>query len=259
MQDFKNYLLMNGKSDRYVYPVRKFLDYIAGRDITQEVVDAYMLECSKKYSPANINFIINALKALFTQKKLVLSLPKYAKVIKSKPVSLSMEFVEDELLPAIEVMDFKNAIRVKALLMFMCYTGIRKNEVILLKRSQFDLDDCSIKMYIPKTKKEHIFLFPKKVAEQLKLYFMSEAEETNAFNLGKQSINRIFEKIKPYFKDVDLFPHICKKTAVTYLYSKGFRAEEISVLVGISVRTLNEHYLDIRLDNIKKDYQKRIK
>jgi len=143
----------------------------------------------------------------------------------------------------------------------MAYTGMRKSEVPLLTRENIDLDKRRLKVYLKKVGKEKIFKFPKKVAVEIKEYFSTELEETNAFNIGERGVDCIFRKLKQHFKgDVNLFPHLFKKIAITHLHNVcEFSLKEISVMVGISVQTIEKHYLDIDMDKIEETYDERIK
>ena len=70
---------------------------------------------------------------------------------------------------------------------------------------------------------------------------------------GEQGVNGIFTKLKTYFRgEVNLFPHLMKKTAVTHLHKLGYSLKEIAVMVGISVKTIDDHYLDVDIDTIQK-------
>lgn len=260
---FQNYLVRNGRTlstaKAYVFQVKKLL--IVCPELTQETVDDYLTKHAEKSEGTYMNLAINALRIYFNYAELNIMLPKWAKVTHKKIQSLPMSFVEKKILPAVDYMNFQNPYKVKSILYLMAYTGMRKSEVPLLERENIDLKNGKLKVYLKKTKKEHIFLFPKKVAVEIKDYFTTEAEETNAFNIGKAGVDCIFKKLKEYFKDdVNLFPHLLKKTAITHLHNAcGFSLKEISVMIGISVQTIESHYLDVDMDKIEETYNRRIK
>ena len=260
---FKNYLIRNGRTEStakaYAFQVKKLL--AACSEVTQDTVDNYLTKHAQKPEGAYMNLTINALKTFFKFAELNILLPKWAKVTHKKIQSLPMEFVEKKILPAVDYMNFQNPYKVKSILYLMAYTGMRKCEVPLLKRANIDLDNHRLKVYLKKTKKEHIFIFPKKVAIEIKDYFTTEEENINAFNIGQRGVDCIFKKLKMYFKDeVNLFPHLLKKIAITHLHNVcKFTLKEISVMVGISVQTIESHYLDIDMDKIEETYNERIK
>lgn len=268
---FQNYLIRNRRTlstaKVYTFQVKKLL--IACPVITQEAVDKYLTACVEKTAASYMNCVIYALKTYFKYIELDILLPKWGKVTHKKIKSLPMEYVENKILPAVDYLNFQNPYKVKAILYLMVYTGMRKSEVPLLMRSNFNLDAVDgrgnkygeIKAHLKKTKKEHVFIFPKKVASVIKNYFTTESELTNAFNIGNQGVTCIFKKLKTYFQgNVNLFPHLFKKIAITHLHNKcRFSLKEISEMVGISVATIESHYLDIDMDKIKDTYCDRIK
>lgn len=260
---FQNYLVRNSKSigtaKIYTYHVKQML--IACPELNQDTLDNYLTNHASKAEGTYMNLTINALRAYFKYAELDLLLPKWAKVTHKKIVSLPMDFIEKKLLPSIEHMNYHNPYKAKALLYLMAYTGMRKCEMPLLKRENIDLENGELKAYLKKTHKEHIFLFPKKVAKEIKQYFTTEPEKENAFNITERSVDCIFRKLKEYFKgEVNLFPHLLKKVAITHLHNIcGFSLKEISEMVGISVQTIEGHYLDCDIEKIKETYNRRIK
>jgi len=253
--EFQNYLVRNGRTlstaKAYVFQVKQLLT--ACPEITQATVDDYLTKRVTEAEGTYMNLSINALRPYFAYTEQNIILPKYAKPKHKKIQSLTMDFVEKQMLPAIECLNFQNPYKVKAVVYLMSYTGMRKCEVPLLTRDKMDLVNLRLTVYLKKTKKDHIFIFPKKVARVIKDYFDTEPETKNAFNIGEQGVNGIFIKLKSYFKgQVNLFPHLMKKTAVTHLHKLGYSMKEIAVMVGISVKTIDDHYLDVDIDTIQK-------
>ncbi len=262
LSKFKDYLIREGhSSNAYIFPVKKFLEIYSVGNINQDNIDKYMTEITQKYKPSYVNSIHSALRSFFRFLEKDFKIPKDLIVPLKKVKSLSMDFVEKRILPAVNSINFICPYKVKAIIYLMVYTGMRKSEIPLLKRADIDMQKRRLKVYLKKTKKEHIFLFPKKVAKVMENYFSTEPERTNAFNAGLSVVNNIFKKLKLHFKDEEhLFPHLFKKTAVTHLHNVcKFTLKEVSEMVGISVKTIEEHYLDLDIDKIYEDYDRRIK
>ena len=261
LNKFKDWLILNDvRPTPYLYVIRRFLKVIPANQITQENVDNYLLKIIKENKPTYVNSHITTFRKFFKfLKREDITLPKNVKKEKTIHQSLTLEFFEKEIVNEINWFGFKNPLKVKAMLYFMFYTGLRKSEVYLLRRENIDLKNREAKVYLKKTKKEKIMIFPKKIVTVLEEYFDSEPEKKNAFNLGAGGIAYIFQMLKRHFPDIRIYPHLFKKSAITHLYSCDFKVEEISEMVGISVQTILDHYLHIKLSAIKKTYEGRIK
>jgi len=261
LNEFQEYLIREGHASKaYLYPLQKMFKDMGEIEFTQDNLNKYLTEFTYKYSAEYTNLLHKALRCYMQFTGLGFRIPNDLKVPKRKVASLSMDFIEKKLLPAVDVMNFENPLKVKAILYLMAYTGMRKSEVIVLRREKMNLKEGMLSVYLQKTKKEHTFLFPQKVAEKIQNYFLTESQQTNAFNLGATGVNYIFDKLKSHFKEeVRLFPHLFKKTAVTHLHKCGFSLKEISEMVGVSVTTLDKHYLDVDIEKIKQQYNDRIK
>jgi len=269
LKKYENYLIREGHSSKiYLFPVKKLLEYYKLTELNQEKIDNYMTKITKQYSPAYVNLIHNALRCFFTFMELNLKIPKDLKIPKKKIKSLSMDYIENTILPKIDTINYINPIKVKAIIYLMCYTGLRKSEIPLIKRENINLY-ChdkkgrrygKLKVYLKKTKKEKNIIFPLKVCKIIEKYFLTENENQNAFNAGLTVVDNIFRKLKESFKDSNyLFPHLFKKTAITHLHDCGFSLKEISEMIGISIKTIFNHYLDVDMDKIEESYVERIK
>jgi len=260
LQKFKRYLeLQEITSETYYLKMKKILNIIPFEELNQKKIEDFILQCKKKNKPSYVNSLLTSLRAFVRCFKLNIDIPKSSKNIKYVPYSIDLNFLEQEVLPAVDWCDFQNTKKVKAILYLMFYTGMRSNEVYLLKREAFDLFNKRVRVYLKKTKKEKIMLYPQKVKQALEEYFETELEKENAFNIGHTAITAIFNKLKPCFPKIKFHPHMFKKSAVTHLHSCGFSIAEISELIGISIKTLVDHYLNVNMETISKTYDKRIK
>lgn len=257
LDEFKTHLVLSGRRSN-VYPrVIKYVLTAVGEPTTENI-RLYISDLILKHKPEYINLQLKAIKAYadFTGKHV--TLPKFFKPERKIKESISLEFLENEIIPNLDK-TFENALKIQAILYFMFYSGVRKSEVYLLKRKDFDLNNGQVKVFLQKVGKEKIMLFPVKVTAILKDYFSTSNEKENAFNLGVGGIDYIFNELKKKYPDKHLHPHIFKASAITHLHDCGFSISEISSLVGISANTIENHYLDVRLEKIKQSYEGRIK
>ena len=112
------------------------------------------------------------------------------------------------------------------------YTGIRPSELITLKRKDIDLKNRVIKIDRIKTTSESQGKFPTKVTNLLKMYFITESEEINAFNITRAVVNNTFRLMKPHFDNINIRPTLFRHTIATHLLSKGASMQFIQHMLG---------------------------
>jgi len=91
-----------------------------------------------------------------------------------------------------------NPYKIKTILYFMFYTGIINQELIKLKRSDIDLEKCSADIKETSRLMPRTVYFPEVVKTLLKLYFNSEKEVTNAFNITSKVMGSIGTQLGKY-------------------------------------------------------------
>ena len=128
--------------------------------------------------------------------------------------------IEEKIIPVVECI-FENPLKVRTILYFMFWTGLRQGELLQVKRENINLKERIATLYIPKTKKELIVIFLENIANLMKPYFSIEPEEDNAFNLGISTVTNIFIALKPHFKDIRLRPHLFRHAHATEFMESG--------------------------------------
>jgi len=224
LEKFKKYLILNdyakNSCSNYYYRIKEFLQEVSIGNISEETINKFFLERKEKLSPETLNSYRKALKVFLKFLNKDIKIPKYAKVIQKVPDSISLEYIEEKIIPVVECI-FENPLKVKTILYFMFWTGLRQGELLYLKRKNIDLKERTAIVLIPKTKKELIVIFPEDTANLMKLYFSIETEEENAFNLKMSTIKNIFLTLKPHFKDIRLRPHLFRHTHATEFMESG--------------------------------------
>lgn len=262
---YKNYLIVNGKSPNtitnYIAKVKVLLKKIKVKNINRETLSDYFLEFKKTYP--NINTINNCKKAIrsflrFLEKDKYI-VPQSEKIPERLPEFITEEYFENNVIPVIESVS-PNPLKMKAILYFMFYTGLRVGEIPLLKREHIDLDKRIIKFYIPKGKKERLGLIVNKKAKQfIQDYFSTEPETTNAFNISYYNLKQWFKNYKSYFKDINFHPHLFRHCFGTYCRKIGIPLEDIKELMGHSNIQTTMIYAHVNIDDIKKRCDEAIK
>lgn len=260
MKEFKNWLILQGYAQgtisTYTVIVKGILSKIKG--VTEEELNNYFLSLNGNCPIETYNVKIKAIRLYLKSLKLALNTPKLKKVPFTLPKSISLEYLEESLIPMVD-MTFRNPVRVRTLLYFMFFTGLRKSEIYALKRKDFDLEQKRVKIYEQKTKQERIVFYPDFVKQYLEGYFKLSPEKENAFNLGKGSIDYIFTKLKPYCKEVNLTPHIFRHSFATYLAKKKMNLKYLKELMGHKNIKTTERYITANPDDLQDAYNKIIR
>jgi len=268
LQKYKEYLLARKQSLNYYNIIKIFLNYLQDnnieiQNITQETITKFFNSHSE-YSNNTRNQFIKAGRNFFDFMRIEVNewkKIKYMKIQKRKPKFLS----EEELKDIIKYYcTYENRLmrpdKADTFINFVYYTGLRKEEILKLKRADIDLkaNPCVITI-IGKGNKERRVYFSDKYSPQLKKklknYFAAEPEQNNAFNLTIGKINYFFRKMNKYLKDRGITPHLFRHSFGKYMESKGVPLTQISKLYGHSSLATTMIYLDPTEDMIKNTFK----
>ncbi len=265
IEKYRKHLIVNGKSHNtvvnYIDKAKTLLKKIKVENINKETLSDYFLEF--KNTNSNINTINNCKKAIrsflnFLEMDNSL-VPQSEKVVERLPEFITEEYFENNVIPVIETC-CKNPIKIKAVLYFMFYTGLRIGEVVLLKRENIDLKNRTLKFYMPKIKKERLGLITSKKAQKfIQDYFSIEPETINAFNINYYALRQWFVNYKCYFKDINFHPHILRHSFGTYCRKIGIPLEDIKELMGHSNIQTTMIYAHVNIDDIKRRCDEAVK
>jgi len=259
LQKFKNWLAINVNSKRtvesYCYEIERFFKAIEGENnLNQDTLNQYLKQCKEKYSSNQYNVILFAIKKLTIFLKKDLEFPKPEKINLESPDFITREYFEKEIIPVVECI-FENPLKIKAILYFMFFTGVRKHEVAILKREHINLKTRRAKIF-GKRKKPREVIFNKITTDILERYFSLEHETINAFNMEYSSIGWIFKKINPYLREVNFRPLLMRHSWATYYLKKGLDISEISKILGHSQIQTTMRYANANIDNIQEKIDK---
>lgn len=236
LEQFGNWLLLNKCHSGvkiYVPKIKELLNSISKKLNEDNIAKFILKKRQEKLSAESLNIYLKAMRAyLKFCKREIINTPRYFKAIRKLPDFITLEFFEKEIIPVIEQLFPDNKTRVKTTLYFMMYTGLRKSEMYLLGRKNFNLNEGEVKVFIPKTMEERLIPLNNKIIEMLKEYFKSESENRNAFNLGAGGLDYLFKLLKPNFPDINLRPHILRHSFAMNFQRNGFSTREIQALLG---------------------------
>lgn len=262
LEKYKNWLLANGMVHStiksYGSRINNLLKKLKVEDLNEDTIIQYISELYQKHSPNTINSYINAIKSFLVFLKKDIPLPKYKKINATLAKNINEEYFEKEVIPVIECI-FKNPLKVKAILYFMFYTGVRISEVIYLKREDIDLQEKIARILYRKNKEPLIVFYPKKVKGILESYFATEPEKENAFNITYENLRDKFKKINPYLKEINFHPHLLRHSFAIMFLMKGGILSELQDLLGHKSLNSTAIYSKLKTEQLQQRYNKIIK
>lgn len=262
LEKYKNFLLANGMAyftlKNYESRINNLLKKLKIEELNEDNLIQYISELYKKYSPSTVNGYINAIKSFLVFLKKDIPLPKLKKINKTLPKNISKGYFEKEVIPVTECI-FKNPLKIKAILYFMFYTGLRLGEVVSLKRENIDLQKRTAKILYRKNKEPLIVFYPKIVKKILENYFDTDPEEKNAFNIGYGNLQDKFKKINEWLREINFHPHTLRHSFAVMFLMKGGSLSELQKLLGH--RNINSTliYSQLNTRQLQQVYDKVIK
>jgi len=287
LEDFKKYLNLNGLNESrwtFVTPYLRFCQK-SGYDhcnMTYSQLQDYALHTKNRCkAPNSFNIYIHAAKLFI---KFLVDCSKANQTMlddikKIKPLKIERKIktfvTKDELTEILQMAEtfipYMDPVKMRALLYFMFYTGLRKGEIINLRRSDIDLNKHLVIVKGPtKNKMERIVFFPKKisrtkthtsvdVSQMLKDYFAIEGENTNAFNMNKNAFQTLFRNLKDFAPDRKFCPHSLRHSFARMLAKAGVDSRIAQKLLGHKNITTTMIYYDPDIDIIHDIYNEKIK
>jgi integrase len=260
MNEFNDWLKVNGRAKNtrrgYCQRIEDFLKFV-GDDISKETIERFLLSLQDKRANKTINCYRNAISAYLKFKKLEVEVPDKLKEPFKIPDAITIEQFEKQVIPVVKK-SFKIPEKVCAIFYLLFYSGLRPSELVALKRRDIDLQNLQGKAFRQKTNGDDIFMFPEKVRDIMKIYFIIEPEEKNAFNVSTKGVRRMTRKIKEHFPDFNLRPYLFRHSSATRLLNEGFSLLDIQNFLGHSQLQSTQKYLYTNKDELKKKYLKKI-
>lgn len=217
MTQFKNYLQLNYSKTTYnlylSYINNYFKDY---SEITSDNIVSYLLK--HNFSNSKFNMFLKSIKTYINYNKIEVSLPKFKQeVIQPKEV-FSIDYAEQNLIPLIDKLSL-NPKRDKLIIYLMIYTGMRRQDIVNLKVEDFDLVKGQVKVFQQKTQRYRVCFYPEKVKDYLSDYLKDK--QGKLFDISGNGLYQIFRRLKPNFKQYNIYPHLMRHIFSTELYQRS--------------------------------------
>jgi len=263
LDKYKEYLLARGKSLNYRNIMRIWLKYLNEQKIeiiTQETITQFFN--NKNYSLKSRNQFISGARDYYSA---------YMQVPKEQNEFFKIKLLKGEkkipdFMPEEEIEEAKKYLityyrkmtpqKIRTLIDFLFDTGVRKGELLNLRRENFILDENSAKV-LGKGRKERFVVYSEKTKKELVDYFVSENEENNCFNLTLGKIHYIMKLLKKYMNK-RIYCHLFRHSAGRDIIAKGGDLTLVATQFGHTSTKTTEIYTMPNYEGLRKNF-KRVK
>tara|TARA_B100000242_G_C43052916_1_gene492053 strand:+ start:4016 stop:4882 length:867 start_codon:yes stop_codon:yes gene_type:complete len=279
LDKFKNYLEAEKKYsiltvNAYTKDLEEFKDYIESsgisfsKNIEYTFIRNWIVFLSKnKISSSSINRKISSLKAYF--KFLI-----YIKEIKKSPLrnhttlrtksKVVNPFNETEMKEVFDLFKTseKELTRDSIIIDILYSTGLRRAELINLKKSDIYFDDQVIKVLGKRNKERLVPMLPVLV-KKLKLFSKNIKDDSfllQSKNGNKISPSTVYRVVNKYLRNIStktkISPHVLRHTFATHILNNGADINSIKEILGHKSLASTQIYTKIKIPTIVNDYMR---
>lgn len=232
-------------------------------DITNEVLELYYMYL-KSFNNSNntINKRIGLIRNMYNfllSNGYISNLNLVFKHFEEKPIEITT-ITEKDIITLLEYFK-KKSVKQKTIIFLLLETGLRRNELVNIKKSNINLRENKIFLDYTKThKSRYIYisdylkkLIEKQLKEDTKVYLF---ETKNKKPLNASYITYMLYMAKKHTKIKNLSPHKLRHTYATMLLKNGANIEEVRRLLGHTTYEMTKRYLDFVEEDLKKANEK---
>ena len=279
LDKFRNYLEAEKKYsiltvNAYTKDLEEFIDFLEStgasfnKNIEYTFIRNWIVFLSKnKISPNSINRKVSSLKAYF---KFLVNIKEIKKSplrnhtslrTKSKVVNPLNETEMKEVFELFKTSE-KELTRDSMIIDILYSTGLRRAELINLKKSDIYFDDQVIKVLGKRNKERLVPMIPGLV-KKLKLYSRNLDEDSfllQSKNGNKISPSTIYRVVNKYLRSIStktkISPHVLRHTFATHILNNGADINSIKEILGHKSLASTQIYTKIKIPTILNDYMK---
>ena len=279
LDKFRNYLEAEKKYsiltvNAYTKDLEEFIDFLEStgasfnKNIEYTFIRNWIVFLSKnKISPNSINRKVSSLKAYF---KFLVNIKEIKKSplrnhtslrTKSKVVNPLNETEIKEVFELFKTSE-KELTRDSMIIDILYSTGLRRAELINLKKSDIYFDDQVIKVLGKRNKERLVPMLPDLV-KKLKLYSINIKEDSfllQSKNGNKISPSTIYRVVNKYLRSIStktkISPHVLRHTFATHILNNGADINSIKEILGHKSLASTQIYTKIKIPKIVNDYMK---
>ena len=279
LDKFRNYLEAEKKYsiltvNAYTKDLEEFIDFLEStgasfnKNIQYTFIRNWIVFLSKnKISPNSINRKVSSLKAYF---KFLVNIKEIKKSplrnhtslrTKSKVVNPLNETEIKEVFELFKTSE-KELTRDSMIIDILYSTGLRRAELINLKKSDIYFDDQVIKVLGKRNKERLVPMLPG-LLKKLKLYSRNLEEDSfllQSKNGNKISPSTIYRVVNKYLRSIStktkISPHVLRHTFATHILNNGADINSIKEILGHKSLASTQIYTKIKIPTIVNDYMK---
>ena len=279
LDKFKNYLEAEKKYSiltvsAYTKDLEEFKDFIesTGTSLNKNIEYTFIRNwivflAKNKISPNSINRKVSSLKAYF---KFLVNIKEIKKSplrnhtslrTKSKVVNPLNETEMKEVFELFKTSE-KELTRDSIIIDILYSTGLRRAELINLKKSDIYFDDQVMKVLGKRNKERLVPMLPGLV-KKLKLYTKNIKEDSfllQSKNGNKISPSTIYRVVNKYLRSIStktkISPHVLRHTFATHILNNGADINSIKEILGHKSLASTQIYTKIKIPTIVNDYMK---
>lgn len=280
IDNFINYILIEkglSKNTALAYrtDLKTYLNFLENKKINYETIthleitDFLWHLKTSKFKPRSIYRMIESIRQFYkflisgnyikTDPTIYLTVPKIPKIL---PDMLTNEEVT-KLLNSVSGND-KISVRNRAMLELLYATGLRVSELINLKFSNIDVDECYVKIF-GKGNKERLVPFGQKAQLYLKRYLRTRNNKISEF-VFLTKLNKPISRIEFWrqLKQIsikagitkNITPHILRHSFATHLLTGGADIRFVQEMLGHSSISTTQIYTHISQERLKEQHKK---
>ena len=266
LNKYKAYLEARKQSQNYANVIKHWLGYLEENKIetfTQETITQFF-NTSEKYGISYRNLFIKSGRDYYSK---FLQIPKEQnewfkiKLIKEEyriPDFMTPKDIEEAKKVLKTYFSHKCSIpKIEALIDFLFASGCRKAELLTLKREDIDLENNKAKVF-GKGKKERYIYFNDKIKKEIVLYFKTEPETLNAFNITISKVNYMSRLLTKYLGK-RIYTHLFRHSAGRAMLMKDIPLLFVSKILGHSSIQTTLRYTDPNEEMISQKYKEKMK
>jgi site-specific recombinase XerD len=277
LESYKNYITVENSGQKYLTHIPMFLNFceannIDFRKISRPDIDKFLLTLrGRNLQNGTLNLYFKALRHFYRfllkynfitedDMKPILTL-KLLKVDVKKKLYITKEELDEIIEMGASFCEFIDPLKLKVILYFLFYSGVRKDEFLKLKRENIDIENCKALIKTPvKNKEEEYVYFPVDFAPLLKTYFDRDPEQLNAFNMKEYDFDYLFTSLKQFSpKGKPFHAHILRHSFAYMLMKKIKDIRILQKLLRHKSLESTMVYYDPYEEDVREAYFKNVK
>ena len=173
---------------------------------------------------------------------------------------------ETELKKFFQVISDCGNLQHEIMLKMLFFTAVRVGELVKIKVSDIDFNQCKIFIEEGKGKKDRYILFPNNFRLVLQSHLRANPKNKYLFETTRYTCftpRRVQQIVKEYREIAEItqkvHPHLFRHQMITFLTSQGLSDSQIQLISGHESKKSLEIYQHLSLKNVEQSYQEAVR